>query len=292
MGGIKEVRFPNDFAHAVLLLAKFIQRMKGSMFEERDESGSLPLHIAVSGKRFLRPDDPRAENGRNDVREGEDQDDNGQNENREEAMDGVDQDNGGPMGADVQHEQNNGQVPHQAEEQRPPAMAQVAEEDSDDEEDEGGDNAEGGDNEDIPSDMGIVRLLLDQYPASIRKRDSQSGSLPVHLALQHNPRAIDAIEHFLNLYPRSVTMPDGNGRLPIHIALIQESPTWAKVLSLSPMALEAREPVTGLLPFQLAAMAKPESKKDDDTKEGEQDSDEQRDIDSLSTCFQLLRMSP
>jgi len=302
-GGIKEVRFPNDFAHAVLLLAKFIQREKGSMFEERDESGSLPLHIAVSGKRFLRPDDPRAENGRNGESEGEDEDDNGQHENnanREEAMDGFAQDLAGPVGFEAQ-EQNNGPVPPQ-EEQGGPAMAQLAEEDSDDEEDdEGDDNAveDGNEASKMQSDMEIVRLLLDQYPASIRKRDSQSGSLPVHLALQHNPRAIEAIEHFLNLYPRSVTMPDGNGRLPLHLALIQESPIWDKVLSLSPTALEAREPVTGLLPFQLAAMAKPESKKDDDTKgakdddtKGEQDSEEQRELESLSTCFRLLRMSP
>ena len=78
------------------------------MFEERDESGSLPLYVAVSGKRLLKSDDPRAENGRNGEREGEDQDANGQNENRKEALDGVDQENGGPMGVDAQHEQNNG----------------------------------------------------------------------------------------------------------------------------------------------------------------------------------------
>ena len=55
---------------AVLPLAKFIQRMKGTIFEARDESGSLLLHVAVSGKRLLKSDDPRAENGRNGKREG------------------------------------------------------------------------------------------------------------------------------------------------------------------------------------------------------------------------------
>ncbi|KAL7540244.1 hypothetical protein ACHAXR_009982 [Thalassiosira sp. AJA248-18] len=273
-GGIQDVRFPSDFAHAVLLLAKFIQREKVSMFEERDETGSLPLHIAVSGDRLLRRDDSRVgrdEEIRNDE-DGNGQGENNQNDNvnNGEGMDGVVQAGGGP----VEGEAN---VPEAVE---------------DDEEENAGEGDD--DNEDLEemstmrSDMEIIRLLLDQHPASIRLRDSQSGSLPVHLALQHNPLATEAIEHFLELYPRSVTMPDGDGRLPIHTALLKKSPAWNKVLSLSPIALETRDPITQLLPFQLAAMSKQES---EETATDEQES-EQEEIESLSTCFRLLRMSP
>ena len=164
----------------------------------------------------------------------------------------------------------------------------------DDEEEEEEDNAVEEEIDRSAMDIEIVKLLLDQHPASVRLRDAQSGSLPLHLALQHNPRATDVIEHFLNLYPRSVTMPDGDGRLPLHLALIWESPTWEIVLSLSPTTLETRDPVTGLLPFQLAAMSKSDnSTPENDTREGGQESDDGGgELESLSTCFSLLRMSP
>jgi hypothetical protein len=177
------------------------------------------------------------------------------------------------------------------------------EEEDDDEDDVVGDGAEDLDEGSaMPSDMEIVRLLLDQYPSSIRMRDSRSGSLPVHLALHHNPNATEVIDHLLELYPRSVTMPDGNGQLPLHVALIKESPTWEKVLALRPTTLETRDPVTGLLPFQLAAMDKSEPPKPspndvDKTAERMEDASEEankddKDLDSLSTTFRLLRMSP
>ena len=69
------------------------------------------------------------------------------------------------------------------------------------------------------------------------------------------------------------------------------SATWNKVLSMLPIALEARDPVTGLVPFQLAAMSKPTPK---DSVEGPTSADEQDqdELKSLSICYSLLRMSP
>ena len=318
-GGIDNVRFPNDFAHAVLLLSKFIQRERRSMFEERDEGGSLPIHIAVSGERLLRQTNDTnnnaqmeetaegndgGEEGGEDGAGGDHQDDNAQQQlqnvnNNMEAMELGD-------AQQQQQQQNNGPQPEGQPAVPAPAVvggAQQQEEDDEeedeeeDEDEDDEDSEEGGDNNEMssimPSDMELIHLLLDQHPASIRLRDSRSGSLPVHLALEHNPRAVEAIEYFLELHPRSVTMPDGNGRLPIHLALIKESPTWNKILSLSPLALEARDPVTGLLPFQLAAMSKTKSKKDRTTEVDEkmEDSDGQE-LDSLTTAYRLLRMSP
>jgi hypothetical protein len=289
-GGIQGVRFPNDVTHALLLLAKFIQREKISMFEERDESGSFPIHIAVSGKGLLRQNDPDIDVGWNGemAEEGNDQESDGQHRSNnvaeERDVDGGFRANNGEHAAagEVAQELDRGR-------QNGPMRAQQQEVDENGEEEyEEDDNAEEEEenNEDIyPSagSMEIIRLLLDQYPASIRLRDSQSGSLPVHLALQHNPLAINVIEHLLDRCPRSVMMPDGNGRLALHLALIYKSPTWKNILSLSPNALETRDPVTGLLPFQLAAMNKPVSI---------DGLDNQSELELISTCFNILRMSP
>ena len=315
-GGIQDVRFPNDVSHALLLLARFIQREKISMFEERDESGSFPIHIAVSGKGWLHQNnDPRIDDvgwyGEEEeeemvedmVEDGNDQESNDQIRNNDADEERAAVVEGGVHAGELLDRglQND---PRPAE-----AQQQQQEDDEDgEEEDEEDDNAdEDEDNEDMDTSgsgsMEIIRLLLDQYPASIRLRDSQSGSLPVHLALQHNPYAIHAIEHLLDRFPRAVMMPDGNGRLAIHLALIHKSPTWRMILSLSPSVLETRDPVTGLLPFQLAAMIQqPVVVPHDDNQimqvvvqkasTSYDDNVHQSELDLLSTCFYLLRMSP
>lgn len=304
-GGIGGVRFPNDFAHAVLLLTKFIQRVRSTMFEERDDCGLLPLHIAVSGDSLLRQnvskkeggiDDKGAEEGGINSNGGDDT----QDENDvpwEQPMDGVgvQADDGDGIAQDEAQRRNNEPLPPQVGGLL--VGAQILVEDEGDEEDSEVDYAAGEvDDEDVDtstmhSDTEIIRLLLDQYPESIRLRDSQSGSLPIHLVLQHNPRAIDVIELLIDLHPRSVTMPNGNGRLPIHLAIIHKSPTWNKVLDLSPIALETRDPVTGLLPFQLSAMMSTPTHSDDE--DGQTSTDDELDkLESLTMCFRLLRMCP
>jgi len=292
-GGLNGVQFPNDFAHSVLLLAKFIQRARSFQFEERDESGSLPLHIVVSGTKLLKPNIPRIEsNGEGDDMAVEvEQDNDIQPENNEHGGGEMDQ-------APDQQQDNNPIEPHvppaeQDEEADQDAHDEDEDEDEDDEmADDEDDNQEA--SMDIDYGLEIVKLLLDQHPSSIRLRDSLSGSLPVHLALCHNPLATEAIEHFLDLYPIAVTMPDGNGRLPLHLALIEGSPSWRSILSLSPTKIETRDPITGLLPFQLAAMSKPKPnallENIEDASSNE--TDDEGELESLSTCFSLLRMSP
>ena len=291
-GGLNGVQFPNDFAHSVLLLAKFIQRARAFQFEERDESGSLPLHIVVSGNKLLKPNIPRIESneeGDDMVVEG-DQDDN---ENDTHGDNDMGQ-------ADDQQQQDNNPIEPQVPPAEQDGEADVDEEDEDEDEDDEmaddeDDNQGEGASMDIDYGLEIVKLLLDQHPSSIRLRDSLSGSLPVHLALLHNPLATEAIEHFLDLYPIAVTMPDGNGRLPIHLALIERSPSWRSILSLSPTKIETRDPITGLLPFQLAAMSKSKptvSLEKDNIEDVANEADDEGELESLSTCFTLLRMSP
>ncbi len=259
-GGIRDVRFPNDFAHAVLLIAKFIQREQVAMFQERDETGSLPLHIACSGQGLVRPDSVVAEAESNAAGETNNADAQAGNNVRED-------NDGNNLG-------NDEQVPDQEEEEE-----EEEEEDDDDEDEANSDSGEESERIPMPSGMEVIGLLLENNPNSIRLRDSLTGSLPLHLALQCNPQVVDVIEKLVDIFPLSISMPDGNGRLPLHIALLQKSPAWEKILRSYPAALECRDPVTGLLPFQLAAM----STGNDENEDGEE---------SLSLCFQLLRGNP
>ena len=254
-GGIRDVRFPNDFAHAVLLIAKFIQRERVGMFQERDETGSLPLHIACSGQGLNRPPNSVPEQ-----------------ESNTEANIVTDAQVGDEAREDNDDLRNDEQAPDQLEDE---------EEDDDDEVDDS-DSDEGSERISIPSGMEVIGLLLENNPNSIRLRDSLTGSLPLHLALQCNPQVVEVIEKFIDIFPLSISMPDGNGRLPLHIALLQKSPSWEKILRSYPAALECRDPVTGLLPFQLAAMST-NDETEDEIEENE---------DSLSLCFQLLRKNP
>ncbi|KAL7433769.1 hypothetical protein ACHAXM_003749 [Skeletonema potamos] len=267
-GGIRDVRFPNDFAHAVLLIAKFIQRERVAMFQERDESGSLPIHIACSGKGLVRPSGVPAESN-----------------NSENSTDATNNDTDADVGDDAREDnynvRNDEQAPNQLE-------VEQGDDDDDDEGDEEGesdesDSNEGGERTSVPSGIEVIELLLQNNPNSIRLRDSLTGSLPLHLALQCNPQVVEVIEKFINIFPLSISMPDGSGRLPLHIALLQKSPSWEKILCLYPAALECRDPVTGLLPFQLAAMSTSNIGTEDDSGGSE---------DSLSLCYLLLRKNP
>ena len=302
-GGIRGVKFPNDFSHSTLLLARFIGRENRSMFEERDEKGSLPLHIAVSGKAFLKESGGNSEYGmrvertvEEEASEGDDQDvDNTENANQAEG----EREHGGNVRPVVAF---------------PPA--QRADQDDHAEGDNshnaggptnGNDQDLGNSTSILSSDMETIRLLVHQHPPSICLRDSLTGSLPIHLALEHNPHAVEVIAYLLKLYPRSVSLPDGNGRLPLHISLLKESPAWKRVLELNPMNLEVRDPVTGLLPFMLAAVSKMPlplekdittdntTKMDEVPKElnsGQQQQAQMVENDSLSTTYHLLRRNP
>jgi len=264
-GGIGDVHFPNDFAHAVLLIAKFIQREQATMFQERDETGSLPLHIACSGQGLVRPSDGMSEES-NHSTDATNNDDH----------DGADEEGDGAVAREDNNVQNDVDVPD---------VHLEEEDEEDDEGDDEGEHDEAGERSSGPSGMEVIALLLENNPNSIRLRDSLTGSLPLHLALQCNPQVVEMVEKLIDLFPLSISMPDGSGRLPLHIALLRKSPSWEKILTLYPAALESRDPMTGLLPFQLAAMSTNNSNgiARDDLEGGD---------DSLSLCFQLLRKNP
>jgi hypothetical protein len=309
-GGMNSISFPNDFTHSVLLLAKFIQRTRPGMFRERDESGSLPLHIAVTGKGLLKYDDGESDNLEDDEQQQQEERETAAIDQQQDAQADVDVEMGDA--ADQEGQADDDLVPQQ---EQPP---QDDEDDDDelpepdeDEEDIGDiDEAdmEQHDNEassSQPCGMEIIKLILEQYPASIRLYDTQTRSLPIHLVLKHNPHASEAINHFLRLYPKSASMPDGEGRLPIHIALLHNSPSWEQILNLAPNTLEKKDPMTGLLPFQLAVLSHSEKRlltttktvdvspsQHPDTVDTSAEQEEAIELESLSTCYQLLRMNP
>ena len=248
-GGINNVRYPNDFAHAVLLIAKFIQRERVSMFCERDNSGSLPLHIACSGQGLIRP--------------------NSMSENNTEApSNDTEQIGNGSLGGDGDDDNlmNDEQALDQSDDEAENEAVEI-----------------GSDRISLPPGMKVIDLLLEHCPKSVKLRDSLTGSLPIHLALQFNPQVVEVIDKFIGIFPLSISMPDGNGRLPLHSALLQKSPSWENILSSYPAALECRDPVSGLLPFQLAAMSAKVIETDDNVCD---------EVDSMSICFKLLRKNP
>jgi TolA-binding protein len=260
------------------------------MFRERDESGSLPLHIAVSGSGLLRCETGSRENLAEDVVHEQNDD------HREVAAQDVDVD----MGEVGDRHERNDQPLRDDGRPMPQQEDPVLHEGEDDHEDPDGDESDISesdmeeDNNECSSSvscgMEIIKLLLEQHPSSIRLYDTQTRSLPLHLALKHNPNATEAIDHFMQLYPKSAIMPDGEGRLPIHIALLHNSPSWERVLEIAPNTLEKKDPVTGLLPFQLAAL--PYSTKNKKGTCEEDASSSSQELASLTTCFRLLRMNP
>lgn len=301
-GGLNGVSFPNDFTHSVLLLAKFIQRTdRAGMFRERDEMGSLPLHIAVMGRGLLKLDhdcgdcrdstaDVVADNG---------------DEHEQQGRENVDVE----MDEAAEHNDEADPIQHPQRRQQMPPLADDNDDDDpqeDEEEDDMGDIDEADmdehDNEASSSQscgMEIIKLLLEQHPASIRLYDTQTRSLPIHLLLKHNSHATEAIDHFLHLYPKSAEMPDGEGRLPIHIALLHNSPSWENILEMAPNTLEMKDPMTGLLPFQLAGLSNHEkflltkdTPRENPPPLDETTEDERQELESFSMCFQLLRRNP
>lgn len=288
--GINHVSFPNDFVHSILMLSKFIQRTRAGMFRERDETGSLPLHVALSGRGLLKCDDGSGSKVEVDLQQEPDDGDAPApvQDDADIEMDEADE----PNNLDALPNQDQQRLLEDGdnENNQPP---DPEDDDLDDMDEADIENHGNESSSSEPCGTEIIKLILEQHPGSIRLHDTKTRSLPIHLALKHNPYARESIEHFLRLYPNSASMPDGNGRLPIHIALLHNSPSWKDILELAPNTLEKKDPTTGLLPFQIAALsdidkaAFTQTSKDSITME-----ELPQELESFTTSFLLLRMNP
>jgi ankyrin repeat protein len=117
----------------------------------------------------------------------------------------------------------------------------------------------------------FISIMIRLYPEQCRRRDAQ-GNLPLHVAASVQPRQevsaslasfrqvnmnnIDPLDQLLHAYPLAANLPDGMGRLPLHLA-VSSSRTWktgiASLVQASPQSLTTRNVVTHLYPAQEAA---------------------------------------
>ena len=100
------------------------------------------------------------------------------------------------------------------------------------------------------------------------------------------------IHILLDAYPQAASIPSGDGRLALHLA-VEAGISWdeglSKIFASAPCSLRIRDPKTGLLPFLLAATSgagKPPST------HSRMEGDRAKDVDSVNTIFQLLRLGP
>jgi hypothetical protein len=125
--------------------------------------------------------------------------------------------------------------------------------------------------------------LLTRHLRQVSQPDDD-GLYPLHYAVRNATSESQAytqyvLENILAVYPEAATIPDRQGRLPLHVAIAESILTWHKgglrELALSnTSALREPDPVCGLLPFLASAEAALHSRL------------------HLSTTYELLRLAP
>jgi len=125
--------------------------------------------------------------------------------------------------------------------------------------------------------------LLEQHRDQISTRDER-GLLPLHYAIEHasvesQPYTQFVVESLLQAYPQAASVPNIEGRLPLHVALMDSKLTWHKggiqeIVFAFPEALRIPDPINGLPPFLASAYHAIKS------------------MLHLSTTFELLRTAP
>jgi hypothetical protein len=143
----------------------------------------------------------------------------------------------------------------------------------------------------------FLNLVRQHSPEQFRTRDV-SDSLPLHIAVQlpfdparaiivlEYPEAV--IEFLLYEYPEAAGIADGQGRLPLHIAMEHGLPCADLLLDAEPRALETRCMVTHMYPFQLAALAWEDSEHEMHSVPTQSN----KQIEEINTMYTLLRKMP
>jgi ankyrin repeat protein len=156
--------------------------------------------------------------------------------------------------------------------------------------------------------VSILNLVRQRSPDQFRTRD-ESGSLPLHIAVQlpfmsivtattssdgestgepvTNDQTRAIIKVLLEEYPEAAGIADGQGRLPLHIAMEHGQPCADLLLDAEPRALDTRCMVTHMYPFQLAALVLEDSENEMHLVPR---NDKQR--EAISTLYTLLRKTP
>lgn len=118
----------------------------------------------------------------------------------------------------------------------------------------------------------VLEYVLYMFPDLVRQVD-QDGRLPIHMAVgpsswtapedssyrrKYKPREQMTIEKLLKLYPEAALIPDPvSKRYPLHTALANRH-SWEggvkELFEAAPNLMVVIDPVTGVYPFQLAAI--------------------------------------
>jgi hypothetical protein len=130
----------------------------------------------------------------------------------------------------------------------------------------------------------LMAMKLYTMKAAAEMLDDVSGPLPLHVAVRYpvrsmpqqwphkTPLPLEPLQSLIQMCPKQFVVAckqkDSCGRLALHIALIRGRRGWREgietLVLTAPESLLKDDPVTGLLPFQLAAAAaasaEPESK--------------------------------
>jgi hypothetical protein len=126
----------------------------------------------------------------------------------------------------------------------------------------------------------VVQLAARLYPQQLLQKD-KDGNTPLSLAIQ-NTCSADIVNALLWENPRAASVRDGNGRVPLVLAIDKGVYSYhdvlAHVFAAEPAAVTARDPITALFPFCIAAL---KTQSDCDDKEQQ-----------VSTIYQLLRIDP
>lgn len=118
----------------------------------------------------------------------------------------------------------------------------------------------------------MIRFVAALHPDQVRQPTipEEQQRYPIHLAALQSSQALHSV---LTLFPRMASQEDGDGRLPLHLAIdagIEWDSGLEALVQAAPFALSTPDPITGLLPAMLAATAS----------------------EDLNTTFRLLSSNP
>jgi len=86
--------------------------------------------------------------------------------------------------------------------------------------------------------LGIIQLLIDEAPASVRTVDRHYGHSPLHILCKNNnldeTAAMQILRLLIESYPEAVRRRNNDGALPIH-----DAASWTKSSKFCSLLIEA-----------------------------------------------------
>jgi hypothetical protein len=152
-------------------------------------------------------------------------------------------------------------------------------------------------------DRGIESIYNAYNTAISVAEESPRAWTVLHTAAASHSAGRDLIENVLNLNPGAASLPDGEGRYPLHLACAAGR-HWedggSRILFEADPSAAFMEDRNGFLPFHIVAMKKPpcltnsrlrDDGIDEDNNEG-METNEEEDLASLEVLFNLLIAQP